>query len=134
MPLLRASTTTFEEVYATIGGNGTGPLADLCKLMLNFIAIIDEIIPETEIWGLTSHENILILNGNDKQNVIARVSVQAFSKYKIEYGENFQALYPNNQFIEVPVHDRINIQRNFKKILISEKLIPSRRSNGVREK
>lgn len=118
---------SFEEVYAIIGTNGTGPLAERCTLMLDFITIIDEVFPETEIWGLTSHEDILILAEKDKTNVIARVSTQEPSAYKIEYGENFESLYPNNQYVTVPVHDKLSIQRILKRVFESE---VSTTSNG----
>jgi len=117
MPLLRNFKTPFSETYSTLSGNGTGKVAEVSKLMLEFVSLVNEIFQETEVGGVASLTTILILDQSDKQSVIGRISAEDLTHYKFEYGEDFLKRSDKSHIVKVPVQNEKDVKTEFLSML-----------------
>lgn len=82
------SSKTLEEFYIFLSKQNAYYI-DVAKQMLAFIELINQLFKETLIWGLTSHERLVLLN---EDNSAAAMSVIIYSIGKSEY--YFEYLIP----------------------------------------
>lgn len=113
MPLLKNNKTPFTEAFGTLIGNGTGKVAEVSKLMFEFVSFVNEIFQKTNIGGLTSHASIIILDQYEEQNVLGRISAEDLTHYKFEYGRDFLKENSDVHIVNVPVNDKIAVQKAF---------------------
>ena len=89
MPIKRSSdqkSMTLEEFYIDMSKKSTNFHAEAAKNMLVFVGVVNEIFKETVIWGLTSHDRLVIQNTDDwKSNWFVIVSSIGTKDYYFEY-------------------------------------------------
>ncbi|MEI6950860.1 hypothetical protein V9K67_27015 [Paraflavisolibacter sp. H34] len=88
MPITRSSaqkSKTLEENYQDLSKDKNQFWAEFGEAMLAFLLVVNEAFKTTPLWGLTSHERLLI-QAEDNWESPAYVIVGAFGKsYIIEY-------------------------------------------------
>jgi hypothetical protein len=68
MPIKRSSEQqrkTLTEFYIDLSATSTNSYVDIGKEMLNLVQLIDKTFEDTLIWGLTSHDRLVIKNADD---------------------------------------------------------------------
>ncbi|MBJ6367515.1 hypothetical protein [Snuella sedimenti] len=75
------------EVYQELGGYDNNPVWEIrSKAMTDFIKLINEIFKKTQIWGLTSHDRLVLLTeDNWESNWYVIINNIGNNEYYFEY-------------------------------------------------
>ena len=88
MPIRRNThqkSKTLTEFYAEVKNESNVVSKGMGTLMLNWIDRINSEFKETEIWGLTSHYNLILQNENDYTSQTYVILTTGMDEYLIEY-------------------------------------------------
>ena len=129
MPIKRNSdqkSMTLEEFYVDLSTTSTNSYVNIGKEMLLFVELINQTFTETLLWGLTSHERLVIQNADNwKVDWFVIVSNIGTKEYYFEY------LLPENKqpWTNATVRGEASTLADAKKYL----LIAMRESGGWTE-
>ncbi|WP_415327112.1 hypothetical protein [Chryseobacterium sp. MMS23-Vi53] len=92
MPIVRRfeqKRQTLEEFYKEFIPKNEDTFEDVGTPMLEVLSLLNEIFPQTKIYGLTSHAHLLLFN-DDKENsdyfiVISAYKSKYYNEFRIEY-------------------------------------------------
>jgi hypothetical protein len=80
------SKMTLEEIYIDLSKTSTNSYADVGREMLRLVQFINEIFKDTSIWGLTSHDRLVLQNADDWESpwyvIVANIGTK---EYYFEY-------------------------------------------------
>ncbi len=88
MPITRCSAQkrqTLEEFYLDWANEDSQISSNLGKSMIEVIGLINMTFKETEIYGLTSHAHLLLLNDNSDESDWYVVIIASGDEFHIEY-------------------------------------------------